>query len=278
MANDKSSYCGIQNNGVNTYNPSGANPSSASISYAGSPYTFTALTSIGSVLPTVIGSYSSYAITPSLPAGLSFNSNTGEITGNPTFLISSGNFTVTANGSSGTQTCNLVVHVNLPGKRIFLTTNTTSGSWGSPSNADNFCNADSNKPTGVGIYKGMVGSTARKACNNAGGCTGFSNEAIDWVLAAGTKYYRPDGTLISVANADRIFTFPLTNPISTISTNVWTGIDAGWNTTNASTTECTSWTNAGFGNYGISNSNSSTSLNFSNASCGSSNRMYCVEQ
>ncbi len=143
---------------------------------------------------------------------------------------------------------------------------------------DNFCNSDAGKPTGVGIYKAMVGFSGRKACNNSGGCVGFTAEAIDSELLNGIKYYRPDGTFIAQATSDRVFTFPLTNSISTISTNVWTGIDAGWNTTTASTAECTGSTNSGFGNYGTSNATSNSILYTSNSACASTYSLYCVEQ
>jgi len=278
FTNDTSSFCGIENKKVNSSSYTGANSSSISISYTGSPYTITALNSVGSILPQVVGTFTSYSISPSLPAGLNFNPSTGEITGTPSFLISSGNYTVTAISSLGTQTANLTLNIILPGKRIFLSGNGILGNWATTSAADNFCNSDPAKPLGPGIYKAMIGFVSRKACNNGGGCVGFSAEAIDWVLFAGIKYYRPDGTFIAQATNDRIFTFPLTNPISNISTNVWTGIDLGWNTTAASTAECTGWTSAGFGNYGNSNATTNSILYVSNSVCGSSYRLYCVEQ
>ncbi len=279
VTNDKTSFCGLGNSSINNSNsPSSTSTQTPSISYSGAPFTFVALSSVGSILPTIVGTFTSFSISPSLPSGLSFNSLTGEISGTPTFAFFSGSYVVTATGVSGAQTTNFTLSVILPGKRIFLTTATTAGNWGSIAGGDTFCNSDAGKPTGVGIYKAMVGSSGRKACNNAGGCIGFTAESIDWVLAAGIKYYRPDGTFIAQANSDRIFTFPLTNSISTISTNVWTGIDAGWNTTTASTAECTGWTNAGFGNYGTSNGTDSSILYVSNSACGTVYRLYCVEQ
>ncbi len=273
LANDKSSLCGLGNSSIN--NSSSTAPS---ISYSSAPFTFVALSPVGSNLPLVVGTFNSFFITPSLPSGLSFNSSNGGITGTPAFAISSGSFVVTATGTSGTQTTNFTLSVILPGKRIFLTTGTTAGNWGSIAAGDTYCNSDAAKPTGTGTYKAMVGSSGRKACNNAGGCVGFSAEAIDWVLSGGIKYYRPDGTFIAQTTSDRIFTFPLTNSISTTLTNVWTGLDTGWNTTSAATSECTAWTNSGFGNYGISNSTSMSAIQISNSSCPTTYNLYCVEQ
>ncbi len=54
--------------------------------------------------PTVSGNVVSYSISPSLPAGLSFNTNTGVISGTPTATSAAASYTVTATNASGSTT------------------------------------------------------------------------------------------------------------------------------------------------------------------------------
>jgi len=54
--------------------------------------------------PNVAGNVNSYSITPPLPTGLTFNTNTGVISGIPTVASPSTSYTITANGSGGTST------------------------------------------------------------------------------------------------------------------------------------------------------------------------------
>lgn len=54
--------------------------------------------------PNVAGNVTSYAITPPLPAGLSFNTNTGIISGVGTAASPLTSYTITANGNGGTST------------------------------------------------------------------------------------------------------------------------------------------------------------------------------
>jgi hypothetical protein len=72
------------------------------IAYAGSPFTFTATIDAGSNAPTSTGgAIDSYAISPALPAGLSFDTTTGIISGTPTAETATTSFTVTATGPGG---------------------------------------------------------------------------------------------------------------------------------------------------------------------------------
>jgi len=61
--------------------------------------------------PTVTGNVSTWAITPGLPAGLSFNTSTGAISGTPTANNPSTIYTVTASNATGSVTCNIVMSV-----------------------------------------------------------------------------------------------------------------------------------------------------------------------
>ncbi len=79
------------------------------ISYT-TPQNYTVGTTITPLQPNNTGSpVDSYAITPNLPAGLSFNSATGIISGTPTVVSSQTTYTVTATNSYGTGTTTVVV-------------------------------------------------------------------------------------------------------------------------------------------------------------------------
>ncbi len=58
------------------------------------------------------GNVSNYTISPALPTGLSLKSNTGTISGTPTVVSASRNYTVTASNATGSTTCTLNITVN----------------------------------------------------------------------------------------------------------------------------------------------------------------------
>jgi hypothetical protein len=61
------------------------------------------------------GAVVSYAISPSLPTGLAFNTTTGQITGTPTGLANSTSYTVTATNTGGATTATFSITVNFAG-------------------------------------------------------------------------------------------------------------------------------------------------------------------
>ena len=67
---------------------------------------------ITSLFPTILGTVISYSISPGLPAGLSFDTVTGEISGTPTVISSTTTYTVTATNSGGSTTFDVVITVN----------------------------------------------------------------------------------------------------------------------------------------------------------------------
>ncbi|WMW77319.1 putative Ig domain-containing protein [Flavobacterium sp. 20NA77.7] len=89
-------------------------PPPTGLAYSGSPYVFT----YGSAITPVAhptnngGAVASYSITPSLPAGLTFNTTSGAITGTPTVVSSATNYTVTATNPSGSTTAIISITVN----------------------------------------------------------------------------------------------------------------------------------------------------------------------
>lgn len=77
------------------------------------------------------GNVSSYSVSPALPAGLSLNTTTGEITGTPTTIQSSANYTITASNIVGSTTKQISIAVaNSPPASlsyVYLTTRYTVG-------------------------------------------------------------------------------------------------------------------------------------------------------
>ena len=76
---------------------------------------------------------SNYSISPALPAGLSFNTATGEISGTPSALSSSKTYTVTASNEGGTSTATFTIEVSssLLTTDVSAINSTTSTSGGS---------------------------------------------------------------------------------------------------------------------------------------------------
>ncbi len=75
----------------------------SSLSYP-TPSVFIANVSNVYLSPNLAGNATSYTITPPLPAGLSFNTNTGVISGVPTAASAATTYTIAANGTGGTST------------------------------------------------------------------------------------------------------------------------------------------------------------------------------
>ncbi len=91
---------------VNDVAPSGLNYTT--------PNVFTKGTTIATLTPTLSGGGAviGFSVNPALPAGLSFNSTTGAISGTPTAIASAANYTVTASNSGGSATKVIAITVN----------------------------------------------------------------------------------------------------------------------------------------------------------------------
>jgi hypothetical protein len=103
---------------VNDVAPSG-------LSY-NTPNVFTKGTAITSLSPTVSGgTVANYSVSPALPAGLSINTTTGVISGNPTVISAPTTYTVTATNTGGSTTASLSITVNdmAPGSLSYTTPN-----------------------------------------------------------------------------------------------------------------------------------------------------------
>ncbi|EED34303.1 CHU large protein endoglucanase-related protein, glucosyl hydrolase family 9 protein [Luminiphilus syltensis NOR5-1B] len=174
--------------------------------------------------------------------------------------------------------------ITAPDKRLFVTAATFTGdlrpagdtaSTSGIAGADAKCEADANKPNDGSTYKAML----------AGGGRSAAPTSTDWVLAADTKYFRPDaaGTFIAGTNGNAVFAFPLSAGITaTPDRDVFTALDADWS---KSGLDCEGWTtqflfpvNVGRSSlrnsFAIDSPAPGSSLPF----CGAPNSLYCAEQ
>jgi hypothetical protein len=85
----------------------------SSLSYSSNPAIYAKDTVIPDNTPTSSGgAVVSYAVSPTLPTGLALNTSTGIISGTPTTLTTSANYTVTATNTGGSTTASLSITVN----------------------------------------------------------------------------------------------------------------------------------------------------------------------
>jgi hypothetical protein len=81
------------------------------LSYTPSSASGTVDTALTSLNPTVTGTVTSYAVSPTLPAGLSISTSTGVISGTPTAVSASASYTVTATNGTGSTTATVTIEV-----------------------------------------------------------------------------------------------------------------------------------------------------------------------
>jgi subtilisin-like proprotein convertase family protein len=85
----------------------------ASLSYASNPAVYTKGSALTSNTPTSSGgAVVSYAVSPALPTGLTLNTSTGIISGTPTAVAATSNYTITATNTEGSTTTPLNITVN----------------------------------------------------------------------------------------------------------------------------------------------------------------------
>ena len=82
-----------------------------SITYTGSPFTFTVGTAISSITPTNTGDSAFWSVSPSLPSGLSLGAG-GVISGTPTVQASAANYIITASNPGGESSATISITVN----------------------------------------------------------------------------------------------------------------------------------------------------------------------
>jgi subtilisin-like proprotein convertase family protein len=85
----------------------------SSLAYASSPATYTKGTAVAANTPTSSGgAVASYVVSPALPEGLTLNPSTGVISGTPTAVTATANYTVTATNTGGSTNVILSITVN----------------------------------------------------------------------------------------------------------------------------------------------------------------------
>lgn len=90
-----------------------SNPFPPVISYSPSANTYIVGTAISALTPTNTGGASViWSVSPSLPAGLSLNTNTGVITGTPTAITAAATYTITATNAAGSGSATVTITVN----------------------------------------------------------------------------------------------------------------------------------------------------------------------
>lgn len=80
-----------------------------------SPQTYVVGGAIAPLNPTVTGAVTSYSVSPALPAGLTLDTSTGQITGAPSAESAAADFVITATNSGGSTTFSLAITVAAPG-------------------------------------------------------------------------------------------------------------------------------------------------------------------
>jgi len=86
----------------------------AGLAYTTGTVVYTVGTAITPNSPTSTGgAVTAYSVSPALPAGLSLSTSTGIISGTPTAVTATANYTVTASNSAGSTTATLTITVNV---------------------------------------------------------------------------------------------------------------------------------------------------------------------
>ncbi len=95
------------------------NKTPVQISYPQNPATYCAGAAIAPDKPMVTGTVASYAVSPSLPAGLALNPTDGSISGTPTAAAPATNYSVSALGSDGKSLATASLSLAVGGKISF---------------------------------------------------------------------------------------------------------------------------------------------------------------
>lgn len=160
----------------------------------------------------------------------------------------------------------------------FRTNGLPSASFGGVAGADAVCNADVNKPAGaVGTFKALL-ADPQNNLRRASVTANLGDGQVDWVLQANKEYRRSNGiVVVGISNAQRLFTFALTNSFVTAMGGHWTGLAGNW--TNDAL-HCLGWsTTAGSGRDGADNSNTNTAISNAGTLCNTAGpTLICIEQ
>ena len=102
----------------------GGTPAPANVVYPTNPALYTVGFAIAPNIPSVDGTVTGWSISPSLPAGLAFDTATGGISGTPLAGLDTSDFTVTATNGGGMAVATFNLTVAQPGPRAAYVANT----------------------------------------------------------------------------------------------------------------------------------------------------------
>lgn len=204
-------------------------PLAPNITISPSTYTFYKDIAITSITPRNSGSpATSWAITPSLPAGLSLNQTTGSISGTPSAISSSASYTVTATNTTGSSTASFTMSVttSLPAPTIsyspaeIIAEVNTAISTLSPTNTGGTATNWSISPA---LPTGLSISSANGRIN--GTPTGTAASA-SYTITASNSTGSSTTTITVVVNAAAVAAPNITYSATTLTANVGTAITA----------------------------------------------------
>ena len=221
------------------------NDQAPSISYAGSPFTFTKNSAISGASPTNTGgASSSWSITSgSLPSGLSLSSTTGSITGTPNAVFSTASITIEATNSGGSDSTTISITVQDEAPVIsyagspFTFTKNSAISGASPTNTGGASSSWS-------ITSGSLPS-GLSLSSTTGSITGTPNAVFSTasITIEATNSGGSDSTTISITVNDQApsisyagspFTFTKNSAISGASPTNTGGASSSWSITSGS--------------------------------------------
>ena len=187
-----------------------------------SNYTGAPNSSFTAIIPQNTGGIATFTILPALPNGLSINSVTGEISGNPTGTIATTLFTITATNAAGTSAAsfNLIIDQDSDVDGILDSTDPDDDDDGLMDYQEQDCSASTSvsntlNPTNFYyvVWNSFSGGILRGTVNVAGTIvnvttTNSNNSIIDYGVApyCGTSYWAPAPSGNGGANSFRSWT------------------------------------------------------------------------
>ena len=160
--------------------------------------------------------------------------------------------------------------------------------------ADAICQAEAVAAAYSGVFKALLGTQTtdanpRFACINADCTPSDPSDHTNWVLGANRTYLRADDmALIGTTTSHRIFSFPLTNPFTSLPPSRWHwgGIHGSWQTLGPAPgvggvqSDANGWTAMSNGWIGYSHATTTQAL-YTGTSAGWNNsnmHLICVQQ
>jgi hypothetical protein len=158
--------------GGNTPPPINGMAPPSNLHYSTPPAAYTVGTAIAPLVPSYSGTVTAFSVTPALPAGLSLDAASGQISGTPTAAAAATAYTVSAANSGGSTTASLTLTVNLPVPQVSYGTN---------------------------VLLFTTGHASRVVPTNSGGAV--SSWSINPALPAGLTFNSSDGSIAGTSSA-----------------------------------------------------------------------------